>query len=47
LAQDQLGRQFDLKTFHRRVLENGSITLPMVEAAILDWIESTPIKAPR
>ena len=47
LAQDQLGRQFDLKTFHRRVLENGSITLPMVEAAILNWIESTPIKAPR
>ena len=47
LAQDQLGPQFDLKTFHRRVLENGSVTLPMVEAAILDWIESTPIKAPR
>ena len=47
LAQDQLGTQFDLKTFHRRVLENGSVTLPMVEAAILDWIEPTPIRAPR
>jgi uncharacterized protein (DUF885 family) len=46
LAQDQLGTQFDLKTFHRRVLENGSVTLPMVEAAVLDWIESTPIKIP-
>lgn len=46
LAQDQLGTRFDLKTFHRRVLENGSVTLPMVEAAVLDWIESTPIRTP-
>jgi uncharacterized protein (DUF885 family) len=38
LAEDQLGDGFDLKTFHRRVLENGSVTLPMVQATILDWI---------
>lgn len=38
LAQDQLGDGFDLKIFHRRVLENGSVTLPMVQATILDWI---------
>ena len=40
LAEDQLGDRFDLKTFHRRVLENGSVTLPMVQAAILDWIKT-------
>ncbi|MDG1112624.1 MAG: DUF885 domain-containing protein, partial [Pseudomonadales bacterium] len=38
LAEDQLGDRFDLKTFHRRVLENGSVTLPMVQATVLDWI---------
>ncbi len=45
LAEAQLGEQFDLRTFHRRVLENGSMTLPMVEQAILTWIEQGKVVA--
>jgi uncharacterized protein (DUF885 family) len=39
LAEEQLGDDFDLREFHDRMLENGSMTLPMVEKAILAWIE--------
>lgn len=38
LAQEQLGARFDIREFHNRVLENGSMTLPMMEKAILAWI---------
>ena len=46
LAEAQLGDAFNLKTFHRRVLENGSVTLPMVADSISDWIESSQAPAP-
>ena len=39
LAEAQLGDDFDIRAFHDRVLENGSVTLPMLEAAVLAWIE--------
>ena len=39
LAESQLGDDFDLRQFHDRVLENGSMTLPMLEAVILAWID--------
>jgi len=39
LAEAELGENFDLREFHDRVLENGSITLPMLEQSILAWIE--------
>lgn len=39
LAEEQLGKKFDIKTFHNRILENGSMTLPMVEKSVLAWIE--------
>ena len=38
LAEEELGAKFDLRDFHDRVLENGSITLPMLEASIMAWI---------
>ncbi len=41
LAETELGEQFDLRDFHDRILENGSMTLPMVEQAVLAWIEAT------
>ena len=39
LAEAELGDDFDLKTFHDRVVGFGGITLPMLEASILAWIE--------
>lgn len=39
LAERELGEDFDIREFHDRVLENGSMTLPMTEQAILAWIE--------
>jgi uncharacterized protein (DUF885 family) len=38
LAEARLGDDFDIRQFHDRVLENGAITLPMLEAAVLAWI---------
>ena len=39
LAEDELGEDFDLKEFHDRVIENGSVTLPMLDQAVMAWIE--------
>ena len=39
LAESQLAGEFNIRQFHDRVLENGSITLPMLKAAILAWME--------
>lgn len=41
MAEVELGGQFDIRDFHDRVLENGSMTLPMTEKAVLAWIEKT------
>ena len=38
LAEEQLGDNFDIREFHDRVLENGSVTLPMLEEAVVTWI---------
>jgi len=37
-AQRALGPRFDLRSFHDRVLENGPITLPMLEQAVRRFI---------
>jgi uncharacterized protein (DUF885 family) len=39
LAQEAFGEDFDIREFHARVLENGSITLPMLEETVLAWVE--------
>ena len=38
-AEAELGENFDLRKFHDRVLENGSITLPMLKQSILACID--------
>ena len=39
LAQQKQGAQFDIKQFHDRVLEDGSVTLPVLREKIERWIE--------
>ena len=39
LAEAELGDAFDLRGFHDRVLENGSVTLPMLDASVRSWID--------
>jgi uncharacterized protein (DUF885 family) len=38
-AKRRLGSRFDIREFHDRVLENGSITLPMLREHVERWIE--------
>ena len=40
LAEEQLGDKFDIRAFHDAVLENGSITLEVLEEHILNWIKN-------
>jgi uncharacterized protein (DUF885 family) len=40
MAKDSLGERFDIRQFHDRVLENGTVTLPMLRANIVKWISS-------
>jgi len=37
-AERELGPRFDVKKFHDRVLENGTVTLPMLRDVITRWI---------
>ena len=40
-AEKALGSQFDIREFHARVLENGSVTLPMLNKVIYAWIAAS------
>jgi uncharacterized protein (DUF885 family) len=37
-AEARLGERFDVRAFHDRVLENGTISLPMLQAEIERWV---------
>jgi uncharacterized protein (DUF885 family) len=39
-AEEALGSGFDLREFHHAVLENGTVTLPMLQRIIDHWIET-------
>jgi uncharacterized protein (DUF885 family) len=39
-AQRELGPRFDIKRFHNAVLRNGTVTLPMLEQQVNEWIAS-------
>jgi len=39
LAEQAFGDEFDVREFHARVLENGSITLPMLEEVVVSWVD--------
>jgi uncharacterized protein (DUF885 family) len=45
VAEEAFGNEFDIREFHSRVLENGSITLPMLEDAVINWVEAHLQKA--
>ena len=45
LAEAELGEDFDLRGFHDRVLENGSVTLPMLKDSIEAWIRQGRLPA--
>lgn len=40
VAEQVFADDFDIREFHARVLENGSITLPMLEEVVVAWIEA-------
>jgi uncharacterized protein (DUF885 family) len=49
-AEARLGERFDVRAFHDRVLENGTISLPMLRSEIDRWVreqEGEPSGAPR
>lgn len=37
-AEDALGARFDVREFHRRILAPGGVPLPMLDAAVDDWL---------
>jgi uncharacterized protein (DUF885 family) len=39
-AEQKLGDRFDIKAFHRQVLQDGSLPLDLLEAKIDRWVES-------
>jgi uncharacterized protein (DUF885 family) len=42
-AEAGLGNEFDIRQFHDRLLENGSMTLPMMRKAIISWISDEKV----
>jgi len=40
-AQDELGERFDVRAFHDRILEDGSVTLPMLGEKIAKWLSES------
>ncbi len=40
-AQKQLGAKFNLKDFHKVVLENGTVSLPVLESNVEAWLKSS------
>ena len=41
VAQERLGSEFDVRSFHGAVLGNGAVPLDVLEQIILDWIDSS------
>ena len=37
-AEQRLGERFDIRAFHDKVLEAGSIPLPLLQSRIEEWI---------
>lgn len=41
MAERELGPKFDIRTFHDKVLEDGTVTLPMLRGKIERWVAET------
>jgi uncharacterized protein (DUF885 family) len=41
LAEKELGSRFDIREFHEKILEKGTLTLPLLEDRILSYIKKT------
>lgn len=39
-AEQKLGKDFDVRTFHDKVLENGALPLSILESIVNEWIDS-------
>ena len=37
-SEKELGNKFDIRQFHNSLLENGSMTLPMTNQAVMHWV---------
>lgn len=40
MAEEKMGKDFDIRIFHRKILESGAITLDILEQKIEDWIKA-------
>jgi uncharacterized protein (DUF885 family) len=40
MAEDAMGKEFDIREFHDRILENGTIPLMQLRVHIKAWIEA-------
>jgi uncharacterized protein (DUF885 family) len=38
-AERTLGKEFDIRAFHDRVIGRGAVTLPMLRAQVMEWIK--------
>jgi len=45
LAEERLGKHFDIREFHDRILENGTVPLEMLRNHIERWLDSTNFSA--
>lgn len=41
MAENKLGKNFDIKGFHAAAIGNGTVTLPLLEKQIHIWVEET------
>ncbi len=39
MAEERLGERFDVRAFHDRVIEDGTVTLGMLRKKIERWVE--------
>ena len=44
LAENELGNTFDIREFHEKILEKGTLTLPLLESRILNFIRNNKLK---
>ena len=44
MAENRFGDNFDIKNFHTKILENGSIPLSRLRVQVTDWLEANQNK---